>query len=151
MTVVTKPKPSGPALVISRFFDAPRPLVFAAWTDPAQLACWLGPRGFTARDVALEVRPGGAWRAVIRSPEGRDHPMRGVYREVAAPERLVFTHIWGEPDAPERALLVTVTFTALGSRTKLILREAGFASAADRDAGWAGCLGRLAAHLTGED
>lgn len=151
MTTMTRPKPTSAdrVPVISRFLDAPRALVFEAWTRPELLQRWWGPREFTAHSIALDVRPGGTWRAAIRSPAGRDHWMRGVYHEVAAPERLVFTHIW-EDGGPAAEMLVTVTFTELGGRTKVILRQTGFAAPADRDGhqeGWAECLDRLAAYL----
>ena len=86
--------PAERELTITRVLDAPRSLVFKVWTQPEHMVRWLGPKGFTAPSCKLEVRPGGAWRACIRSAEGVDHWMRGVYREVAPPERLVFTFAW---------------------------------------------------------
>ena len=78
--------------------DAPRALVFQAWTDPEQIARWWGPKGFITVDYDMDVRPGGAYRFRMRSPEGTDHRKRGVYREIVAPERIVFTFAWEEPD-----------------------------------------------------
>ena len=78
-------------LAIERIFDAPPSLVFKAWTDPQHLVHWYGPRGFTLPSCKLDLRPGGAWRSCMLSPEGREHWVRGVFREIVEPERLVFT------------------------------------------------------------
>ena len=139
-------------LVISRILDAPRRLVFAAWTDPAHLARWWGPHGFTLVSCEAEVRPGGAWRRTMRAPEGRVIRKRGVYREVAAPERLVFTYVSDDAAGnPGPETLVTVTFTDLVGKTQLTLRQTLFESVGVRDAhrvGWTSCLGRFAEYLT---
>lgn len=138
-------------LVLERVLDAPRRLVFQLWTAPEHAARWWGPRGFTLLACAMDVRPGGAWRRVMRSPEGTVHVKRGMYREIAEPERLVFTYTDEEPDGslgPET--LVIVTFAEAAGKTRLTLRQTGFASAATRDghrAGWTTCLERLADHL----
>jgi uncharacterized protein YndB with AHSA1/START domain len=79
-------------LEITRIFDAPRALVFAAWTDPAHLKHWMGPRDRPAIELGGELRQGGAWRNCLRSTkDGRDLWQGGVYREIVKPERLVFT------------------------------------------------------------
>src|SRR5919201_1582102 len=69
-------------LTIERVFDAPRGIVFAAWTDPKQAAQWWGPQGFTTISCEMDVRIGGAYRACMRSPEGTRHCRRGAYREI---------------------------------------------------------------------
>src|SRR4051812_13099739 len=84
-------------LTITRLLDAPRALVFAAWTEPARLAEWFGPRGFSIPSFEMDLRAGGAYRFCMRSPAGVDHWVRGVYREVVPPERLSFT--WVREDA----------------------------------------------------
>src|SRR5467141_3348487 len=81
-------------LTIRRTFDAPRALVFRVWTEPQHLAQWSCPRGFTMTENSGDLRVGGAFSACMRSPEGSDHRLRGVYREFVPPERLVFTHAW---------------------------------------------------------
>ena len=81
-------------LVITRVFDAPRALVFAAWTEPDRIVEWSAPHGFTIPHCEGELRVGGAWRCCMRSPEGADLWLGGVYREIVVPERLVFTHAW---------------------------------------------------------
>ncbi|HVH78124.1 MAG TPA: SRPBCC domain-containing protein [Stellaceae bacterium] len=140
-------------LIIRRVLDAPREMVFAAWTDPKQAARWWGPKGFTTVSNQMDVRVGGEWRRVMRSPEGTEHSSRGVYREIAAPERLVFTYRWERGGAaghgPET--IVTVTFADLGKgRTELTLRQEEFATIEGRDdhnIGWSGALDCLADYL----
>ena len=138
-------------LVITRVLDAPRRLVFRAWTDPEQLARWWGPRGFTTIFSEADVRPGGAWRRRMRSSEGAECCGRGIYREIAAPERLVFTYAWEDADGnPGHETVVTVTFEALGDKTRLTLRQAVFETVTSRDAhdgGWSSCLDRFAEYL----
>lgn len=138
-------------LVVSRIIDAPRALVFAAWTDAERAAHWWGPRGFASVSCAMDVRPGGRWRRAMRSPEGNLHVAGGVYREIVAPERLVFTYAWEDADGrPGLETLVTVTFAEHQGRTELTLRQSGFATMAACDAhrgGWQSCLERFADYL----
>ncbi|HEU0217713.1 MAG TPA: SRPBCC domain-containing protein [Stellaceae bacterium] len=140
-------------LVIARIFDAPRPLVFAAWIDPAQAAQWWGPKGFTTVSNEMDVRVGGAWRRCMRSPAGTQHRSRGVYREIVAPERLAFTFAWEQGGSPGHGpeTVVTATFRALGdNRTELTLHQAPFQTVEGRDdhrAGWSSCLERFAEFL----
>lgn len=138
-------------LVITRLLDAPPALVFRMWTDPAHLVRWLGPRGFRAHSVRLDLRPGGAWRAAIRSPEGRDHVMQGIYREIVADAKLVFTFAWlGEDGAPGHQTVVTIGLAAEGARTRLTFHQALFETVDARDShrgGWSSSLDRLAEAL----
>jgi uncharacterized protein YndB with AHSA1/START domain len=140
-------------LVITRVLDAPRAMVFAAWVDEEQAAQWWGPKGFTSESCTMDVRVGGAWRRCMRSPEGTEHRSRGVYREIAAPERLVFTFAWEKGGAPGHGpqTLVTLTFADIGNgRTELTLRQEAFETVAARDehrVGWSGCLERFAEFL----
>jgi uncharacterized protein YndB with AHSA1/START domain len=130
-------------VVITRVFDAPRSLVFKAWTEPEHMAKWFGPRGFTATVLQNDVRPGGLYHFHMRGPN-YDDQWKGVYREVVVPERLVFT--W--PAGPES--IVTVTFEDLAGKTKLTLRHGIFESVAARDnhqRGWNGTLDCLADYL----
>jgi uncharacterized protein YndB with AHSA1/START domain len=116
-------------LVITRVFDAPRELVFHAWTDPKHIGQWWGPKGFSTTTYEIDVRPGGVWRFMMHGPDGVNYPNRIVYNEIAAPERLVYTH---GGDAMDEPFHVTVTFAEQGGKTKLTMRTL-FASAADRD------------------
>ena len=93
MGIGTTAKSAERVLVIERVFDAPRGLVFKAWTEPRRLAQWWGPKGFTNPVCEIDARPGGTLRIVMRAPDGAEHPMKGVLREVIEPERLVFTNI----------------------------------------------------------
>jgi uncharacterized protein YndB with AHSA1/START domain len=135
-------------------FDAPRELVFAAWTDPRHLTQWWGPNGFTTTTQAFDMRPGGVWRFVMHGPDGRDYENRITYDEIVKPERLVYRHGGGEDVEPVR-FRVTVTFEDLGGKTRLTMR-AVFPSAAERDRvveeygaaeGATQTLARLAGHL----
>ncbi len=93
--------PSDRELVMTCVVDAPRRLVFEAWTKPEHLPHWmLGPEGWTMPVCEIDLRPGGAWRFVWRRSDGTEMEMRGVYREVTPPERLVSTESWGG-DWPE--------------------------------------------------
>lgn len=143
---------SGRELVITRIFDAPRSLVFEAWTKPEHMAKWHGPRGFTCTILKCDLRVGGSYRFYMRDPGGGDHWQQGVYREIAEPERLVCTYAWanadGQPTRPET--LLTVTFEDLGAKTRMTLRQAVFESVAARDdhrGGWSSSLDRLAEYL----
>src|SRR6266536_1927486 len=98
-------------LVITRVFDAPRRLVFKAWTDPERLAQWWGPRGFTTPFCEMDVRPGGAFRFGMRSAQGTDHWLRDEFRKIVEPERLVCTFASEyEKGKPGQETLLTVTF-----------------------------------------
>ncbi|HEU0053538.1 MAG TPA: SRPBCC domain-containing protein, partial [Longimicrobium sp.] len=91
MTTTTAPFPTADREVVqSRVFDAPRELVFDAWTDPAAVAEWFGPDGFTITTYEMDVRPGGVWRFTMHGPDGTDFPNRVDYHEVVRPERLVY-------------------------------------------------------------
>jgi len=153
MTPRTSPiaEPAERVLVITRVLDAPRSLVFKVWTQPEHLVRWWGPRDFTTPSCKMDVRAGGAYRTCIRSPEGKDYWMRGVYREIVEPERLVFTFAWEDEEGqPSHETLVTVTFAEHDGKTKLTFQQAIFESVAERDShreGWTECLDRLEAYL----
>jgi uncharacterized protein YndB with AHSA1/START domain len=153
--------------LITRVFDAPRELVFKAWTEPKHLAQWWGPHPFTTPICQMDVRPGGAYRIVMRSPDGADYPLTGVYREVVKPERLVMTmdasehpSEWHDLVNPNRSkgdnnpageMLSTITFEEIAGKTRVTVRVL-LISAAVRDAmvkmgmneGWSQSLQRLA-------
>jgi uncharacterized protein YndB with AHSA1/START domain len=109
--------PSDRELVATRVFDAPRTLVWAAHTDPKHVSQWLlGPEGWTMPVCEIDLRPGGAWHWVWRGPDGTEMEMRGVYREVTPPERLVNTEEWGG-DWPET--LTTLVLTEEDGKTTI--------------------------------
>lgn len=111
-------------VAITRVFDAPRALVWRAWTEPKMLAQWFGPRGFTASVPELDLRVGGALRIVMHGPDGNDYPMKGVFREVAAPERLIFSNT--AIDTDDNHLLegeTSVTFAEHAGKTRLTMKS----------------------------
>ncbi len=117
-------------IVTSREFNAPRDLVFKAFTDPTLLPKWWGPTRMTTTIDQMEVRMGGIWRHVLRDLEGLESAFHGVYHEILAPERLVFTFEW--EGRPGHVLLETVTFAAQDGKT-LVTDSSIFQSVADRD------------------
>jgi uncharacterized protein YndB with AHSA1/START domain len=119
------------SIIGTREFDAPRDLVFAAWTDPKHLAQWWGPNGFTTTTMSFELRPGGIWRFVMHGPDGRDYQNRITFEEVVRPERIVYRHGGGEDVEPVQ-FRQTVIFEDLGGRTRITWRS-DFPSAAERD------------------
>jgi uncharacterized protein YndB with AHSA1/START domain len=100
----------------TRVFDAPRDLVFEAWTSPEHVAQWWGPNGFTTTTQSMDVRPGGEWIFVMHGPDGTDYKNHIVYREVVRPERLVYDHITGP------LFRATVIFDAEGEKTRISMR-----------------------------
>ncbi|HEX9809288.1 MAG TPA: SRPBCC family protein [Alphaproteobacteria bacterium] len=119
------------SIVISRVIDAPRALVFEAWTDPEHLVQWWGPDGFTTTTHAFAFRPGGVWRFVMHGPDGCDYENRITYSEIVEPARIVYSHGGGEEVEPVQ-FQTTATFEDLGGKTKLTLRMV-FPSAEERD------------------
>jgi uncharacterized protein YndB with AHSA1/START domain len=94
--ITTFTTPSDREILMTRVLDAPRRLVFQAWTNPEHVPHWmLRPKGWTMPVCEIDLRPGGAWHFVWRHSDGTDMEMRGVYREITPPERLVSTESWG--------------------------------------------------------
>jgi uncharacterized protein YndB with AHSA1/START domain len=111
-------------VTITRAFDAPRTLVWQAWTDPKMVAQWFGPRHFTIPACELDVRVGGAFRIVMRGPDGNDYPMQGAFLELVPPERLVYSFI--AVDREDKHLLegeTTVTFTEQHGKTTMTVKS----------------------------
>jgi uncharacterized protein YndB with AHSA1/START domain len=138
-------------LVITRIFDAPRHLVFRAWTEPDRAARWWGPQGFVTTYCNMDIRPGGTFRVCMRSPEGAEHWKQGIYREIVEPERLVFTYAREDAEGKlSRQTVVTVTFAERGDKTELTLHQAVFETVVARDdhrRGWTSTLERFAEYL----
>lgn len=103
-------------IITERLINAPRELVFAAWTDPEQVAKWWGPNGFTNTIHEMDVRPGGHWRSVMHGPDGTDYENHSIFVEVVRPERIVFDHV----STPR--FRNTITFADEGGKTRLIMR-----------------------------
>ncbi len=152
-----------PELVITRVFDAPRELVFRAWTEPEHLVRWWGPNGFTTPVCKIDLRPGGVWHLCMRSPDGRDYWSKGIYREIVVPERIVTTDFFSDEDGnlvqPAQyglpadwpaEMLLTVTFTEQEGRTKLTVRQSvslALARSIGAVDGWNQSFDRLAEQL----
>ena len=138
-------------LTVTRMLDAPRELVFRLWTDPEHAAQWWGPQGFTTISCEMDVRPGGAYRACMRSPEGTRHCRCGIYREIVVPERLVFTFAWEDAQGnPGHETLVTLTFGEIGGKTRLTLHQAIFETVTARNEhqrGWTSTVERFAEYV----
>ena len=138
-------------LVITRVFDAPRALVFKAWTEPERIKQWWGPRGFTTLSCEMDLRPGGAWRTRSRSPEGTEHAEHGVFREIVEPERIVFTQAWEDAEGkPKHETLVTVTFADHDGKTLLTFHQGVFESITSRNehgGGWSSAFELLVEYL----
>jgi uncharacterized protein YndB with AHSA1/START domain len=142
---------SGPSMVLTRILNAPRALVFAAWSEPEHIKQWSAPHGFTIPVAEGDFRVGGTWRTCMVKPDGEKMWLHGVYREIRPVELLSFTHIWEEDDGtPENETLITVQLEDLGGKTKLTLTQQFFASVESRDGhegGWTQCFEKLEAHL----
>lgn len=139
-----------PSLTLQRRLNAPPQTVFSAWTDPKKLASWWGLGAHKATHTEVDLRVGGRFRILLRAPDGEEHDVSGVYREVVPDEKLVFTWAWRT--TPERESLVTITFKrdGDGSATLLTLMHEQFFDEAARDRhreGWSGLLDKLGQYL----
>jgi uncharacterized protein YndB with AHSA1/START domain len=145
--------PAERVLLITRLLDAPRRLVFKAWTEPEHVVRWWGCAGSTVTTFKRDLRPGGEYRVLMRLDDGTDHRVRGVYREIVEPERLVFTWAWEDAAGHlGHETLVTVTLVERGGKTEMTLRHAVFESTDMRDLhglGWNASFDRLVAYLAG--
>jgi uncharacterized protein YndB with AHSA1/START domain len=125
------------AIVGTRIFDAPRELVFSAFTEPKHLAQWWGPNGFTTTTREFDFRPGGRWRFVMHGPDGRDYQNLITFEEIVRPERIVYWHRDRSDDPADKDVepvqfRITVNFEELGGKTRLVWSN-NFPSAAERD------------------
>ena len=144
----------GRDLILTRIIDAPREKVFRAWTEPSLLKQWFAPAPFTTPTVETDVKPGGTSLIVMKGPDGKEFPNRGVYLEVVKNERLVFTDAfsiaWDPGDKP--FMTVVLTFEDLAGKTLYTARVRHW-SVADREThekmgfhqGWPMCTEQLAA------
>ena len=153
------------ALVITRVFDAPREIVFKAWSEPERLMRWWGPRGFTTPVAKIDFRVGGKFLNCMRSPDGKDYWNTGVYKEIVVPERIVYTDSFADAEGNvvpashygmagdfPMEMLVTVTFEDQGGKTKMTLRHAGMPAGDNQSGaneGWNQSFDKLAEYLGG--
>ena len=134
------------SLCVSRVIHADPDTVFRAWTEPEQLKHWSCPEGMTVADAYVDLRVGGTYRIRMRGSEGQTHTAVGVYREIARPQRLVYTWEWEEEDHGVGETLVTVEFNDLDGSTDVVLSHELFPNAAAKashEEGWTSCLNRL--------
>jgi uncharacterized protein YndB with AHSA1/START domain len=108
-------------LILSRVFDAPRELVWDAWTDPLQVVQWWGPNGFTTTIEVMDVRPGGHWRHVMHGPDGTDYPNDCVFLKIVRPERIVYSNKGGKKGDPGTEFEATWTFEEQNGKTKVTI------------------------------
>ena len=150
-------------LVVTRDFDAPRDLVFRAWTDPAQLMRWWAPNGFTTPSVTVDLRVGGVFHYCMRAPDGQDYWGIGVYRDIVPSEKIVYTDAFADAEGNQvppshygmsashpAESLVTVTFTEHQGKTTVTLRHTVPDAVEERAGmaqGWTEMLQRLAVDL----
>lgn len=138
-----------PSLTIKRQFNAPPEKVFQAWTDSKKVARWMGPGEVKVLSAESDPRTGGRYRWLMKAPDGEDHDVSGVYREVIPNEKLVFTWAW--KSTPERELLVTLTFKGDGDGTLFTMVHEQFFDETARDnhnKGWTSAMEKLDKYLT---
>jgi uncharacterized protein YndB with AHSA1/START domain len=146
--------PSGREIAMRRVFNAPRRRLFEAWTRPEQVRRWYGCGALTLIVCEIDLRVGGSYCYVLRGPDGVNHSLEGTYREIVAPERLVYTERYVTQNFESNEALVTVTFTERHGKTTLASLSV-YQSREDRDAhlaagvelGAAQTFERLAEHL----
>lgn len=152
-------------ILIVRSFDAPRELVWKAWTEPEFLMRWWGPKNFTCPFCKIDLRVGGTYLSCMRSPEGRDYWSTGIYVEITEPSLLICTDsfadekgnvvpasYYGMSGEWPKELLVTVTFDEEDGKTKLTLRHVGMPAGEmieQAEAGWNESFDKLAESLAG--
>lgn len=139
------------SLTLTRLVKAPRERVFDAFTKAEALMQWFGPKGLTVPVATLDVRAGGRYRLEMHGDEGI-YALRGEYREVVPPEKLVFTWVWEQGSIPGVETLVTITFAPRGKHTELTLVHSGIPtkeSIEAHDKGWVSTLDCLADMLDG--
>lgn len=143
-------------IVITRLFDARRETVFAAWTTAEHLKHWFAPAGHSVTFCTVEFRVGGVWRLCFQAPGGPEVWARGTFREIVAPERIVFTDIVvDKADAPRLEVLTTATFVEERGKTRLTVQvnvvelfDPGAAPIIARlDTGWRETVEKLAQHI----
>jgi len=123
-------EPGKQEIIIIHHFNAPRDMVFKAYTNPELIPHWWGPKRLTTKVEQMEPRPGGQWRFVQHDSEGNEYAFHGVYHEVARPERVIYTFEF--EGTPGHVLMETVTFKEVDSKT--MMRDISvFQSVEDRD------------------
>jgi uncharacterized protein YndB with AHSA1/START domain len=143
-----KVQAGGVALTITKTFDASIDEVYSFWTDPQKLATWYGPEGFTNTVHSFELKEGGEYRLTMHAPNGEDYPLRGEFKTIQKPTKLVFTWQWegGDPDMGNEETLVTVELQEVGGKTQMTFTHEGFPNdnaKANHTKGWTSSFGKL--------
>ena len=139
-------------LTITRRIAVPCDSVFRAWSDPAELTKWWGPEGTTPVIDVMDVRPGGAWRTRMVNAQGQEYICSGIYREIAAPERLSFTWAWETDGVRGHETVVTIEFKDSDGGTEMVLNQRLFETSEGtrmHNEGWTSSLDRLQQSLAG--
>ena len=126
--------------------DAPRERIFRTLTEPAELARWWGPHGYTTPEIDLDLRVGGGYRFTMQPPDGDRFHLAGEFLEIEPPSRLVYTFRWEEPDPDDRETVVTLSLDDLGDATEVSLSQGEFATEARLElhrSGWTDSLEKL--------
>lgn len=158
MTAASPPETN---LTLVREFNAPRDLVWRAWTETEHMTHWFGPEGFSTRVEENELRPGGRFEYVMIGPDGTEYPGTSIYKEISPQDRIVATDEFGDQMKAENAdlpsgMVVTTTFEDVGSKTKVTI-SIEHASAADKKkhedmgvvAGWGSTLDKFERYIAG--
>lgn len=112
--------PSDREIAFSRMFEYPPQILFEAWTKPEHVRHWWGCHGSTLTVCEINLRPGGAWRIVMRMADGSNHPFKGVYREIVPHRRLIYTECYDVPSIGSPEWLTTISFEEHDGKTKLV-------------------------------
>jgi uncharacterized protein YndB with AHSA1/START domain len=139
-------QPNGLVLKLKHVVDSPRERIFTLLTQPAELAKWWGPHGFTTPEVELDLSVGGRYRFTMQPPEGEAFHLSGEFIEIDPPTRLVYTFRWDEPDPDDRETVVTLSLAAVGDATEVSLSQGEFATderLALHRSGWTDSLEKL--------
>jgi uncharacterized protein YndB with AHSA1/START domain len=137
-------------LIITRVFDAPRELVFKAWTEPERVLQWLGPKNFTSLEFEMDKRPGGKWHGRMRGPDGTEHSNSGTVRGFVEPEEIAFSFAWS--DNPNDENEITITLAKVDGKTEMTFRQGPFSTTEmrnDHNGGWSESFDKLAEYLGG--
>ena len=140
---------AAPILEVRRTIRAPRQRVFDAWTKAEELKRWHAPGPLTVSFAEIDLREGGGYRIHMRAPDGTEHRVSGVYREVDPPNRVVYTWGW-DGDHPVKNSVVTIEFRDLGEATEVILKHEGFPAGdeqANHEKGWTAIMDKLEAEF----
>ena len=133
-------------LEIERVLPATRPTVFAAFSDPDQLAKWWGPEGFTIPSLEFQARVGASYRIQMQPPEGDAFYITGMLQTVDGPDRLAYTFVYEEPDPEDVETRVDISFRDVGQSTQVVLTQGPFKTEARRALhrdGWTDSFNKL--------